>query len=1045
MPPGELRSPYYIHVEVDDRPGVLAHVAERLAAHEVSVARLDPAPDQRDGPACTSSRTRRAGARVEDALAEIRALPETQGHPTVLPVISQRGVAGPRLDLMPALAVRFRDRLPVGDGTPLVSLGEGGTPLVHAPRLSERLGVELWLKFEGANPTGSFKDRGMAIAVAQALEDGAAGGDLRVDRQHRRIGRRLRGAGRLACGRARPGRRGRCRQALPGGRRRRAGCSRCAAPSTRRSRPRSELAERGEYVLVNSLNPDRVEGQKTAAFEIVEELGVAGRARAPVRRRRQHVRVRAGLRGERGGMPRIVAGEAVGSRRHRGLRDPDREAGARGRLPRRRSTAAAVRVVSLADDEIRDAWQLLAESEGVFAELVVRGRAGGARTRGSGSGVRAVVRAHGPRPQGPAAHLPVDDRSGRSRSGCDRTRRRGERPAEVHVRAPATTANIGPGFDCAGAALDLWNELELRPSDGSGDEPADRSHLGVRAFERLVPSVGWSFRFTDRIPQARGLGSSAAVDRARARRRRDRRQAGAHPDELLALGLQLEGHGDNLAAALAGGVCLTWGTRIARIADTAPATDRSRPQPPCRDRGLAGGAAGHRPACRRGLLGGDARRCSAPRSRATRPTSSRRRSKTGCTSRIAPRAPAPRRAFALDPLPGALGVTLSGAGPTVIVWARNGEADACADGASRTLSERAGPSTHDLADRSRTHMSETPYDRPSDPAKRHSAALTDGADRAPARAMLKAIGFTDEDLARPLVGVATTWIETMPCNLNQRELAQHVKRGIRAAGGTPMEFNTIAVSDGVSMGTEGMRASLVSREVIADSIELVARGHMFDGLVCLVGCDKTIPAAAMALARLDIPGLALYNGSIAPGRFKGGDVTIQDVFEAVGAHAAGKMSDEEVHAARGRRLPRRRRVRRAVHGEHDGDRDRLPRHLAGRAQRHPGARTRQGGGRRTRRAAGDGARPRRRAPFADHHARGARERGGAVAATRRLDERRAAPARDRAGARHPVRRSRTSTRSPRGRRSSPTSSRAAATSPPTCTRRAASRSSRASC
>ena len=160
---------------------------------------------------------------------------------------------------------------------------------------------------------------------------------------------------------------------------------------------------------------------------------------------------------------------------------------------------------------------------------------------------------------------------------------------------------------------------------------------------------------------------------------------------------------------------------------------------------------------------------------------------------------------------------------------------------------------------------ENPYDRPSDPAKRHSAALTDGPDRAPARAMLKAIGFTDDDLARPIVGVATTWIETMPCNFNQRELAQRVKAGIRAAGGTPMEFNTISVSDGVSMGTEGMRASLVSREVIADSIELVARGHLFDGLVCLVGCDKTIPAAVMALARLDIPGLVLYNGSIAPG------------------------------------------------------------------------------------------------------------------------------------------------------------------------------------
>ncbi|MPZ68446.1 MAG: dihydroxy-acid dehydratase [Actinobacteria bacterium] len=188
-----------------------------------------------------------------------------------------------------------------------------------------------------------------------------------------------------------------------------------------------------------------------------------------------------------------------------------------------------------------------------------------------------------------------------------------------------------------------------------------------------------------------------------------------------------------------------------------------------------------------------------------------------------------------------------------------------------------------------------PYNIPSDPSKRKSAVLTDGADRAPGRAMLKAVGYTDDDLAKPLIGVATTWIETMPCNLNQRELAVKVKQGIRAAGGTPVEFNTISVSDGVSMGTEGMRASLVSREVIADSIELVTRGHLFDGLVCLVGCDKTIPAAIMALCRLDLPGLVLYNGSIAPGRWRNRDVTVQDVFEAVGQHAAGTLSAEDLH------------------------------------------------------------------------------------------------------------------------------------------------------
>jgi dihydroxy-acid dehydratase len=186
------------------------------------------------------------------------------------------------------------------------------------------------------------------------------------------------------------------------------------------------------------------------------------------------------------------------------------------------------------------------------------------------------------------------------------------------------------------------------------------------------------------------------------------------------------------------------------------------------------------------------------------------------------------------------------------------------------------------------------YDR-SDPAKRHSSALTDGVERAAARAMLKAVGFDDEALARPLVGIATTWIETMPCNLNQRALAREVAAGVAEAGGTPLEFNTIAVSDAVSMGTIGMRASLVSREVIADSIELVVRGHLLDGVVCVVGCDKTIPAAVMALARLDVPGLVLYGGSIRAGRFRGRDVTIQDVFEAVGAHAAGSMTDADVH------------------------------------------------------------------------------------------------------------------------------------------------------
>ncbi len=178
--------------------------------------------------------------------------------------------------------------------------------------------------------------------------------------------------------------------------------------------------------------------------------------------------------------------------------------------------------------------------------------------------------------------------------------------------------------------------------------------------------------------------------------------------------------------------------------------------------------------------------------------------------------------------------------------------------------------------------------------RKESQTIHDGVDRAPARAMLKGIGFTDEDLAKPIIGVANTWIETMPCNYHLRRLSAKVKEGIRAAGGTPIEYNTIAISDGITMGTEGMKASLISREIVADSIELVARGHFFDGVIALSGCDKTIPGAVMALGRLNRPSLMLYGGSIAPGHFQGHDVTIQDVFEAVGSVAKGKMSTNDL-------------------------------------------------------------------------------------------------------------------------------------------------------
>src|SRR5438105_7779640 len=180
--------------------------------------------------------------------------------------------------------------------------------------------------------------------------------------------------------------------------------------------------------------------------------------------------------------------------------------------------------------------------------------------------------------------------------------------------------------------------------------------------------------------------------------------------------------------------------------------------------------------------------------------------------------------------------------------------------------------------------------------KHRSRALTEGPERAPARAYLKGIGYDDEALSKPIIGVANTWIETMPCNFHLRALAAKVKEGIREAGGTPMELNTIAISDGITMGTEGMKASLVSREVIADSIELVAAAHMFDAVIAISGCDKTIPATVMALCRLNVPSVMLYGGSILPGYFRGEGITIQEVFEAIGAHAAGRITDEELTA-----------------------------------------------------------------------------------------------------------------------------------------------------
>ncbi len=193
----------------------------------------------------------------------------------------------------------------------------------------------------------------------------------------------------------------------------------------------------------------------------------------------------------------------------------------------------------------------------------------------------------------------------------------------------------------------------------------------------------------------------------------------------------------------------------------------------------------------------------------------------------------------------------------------------------------------------------TPETRTNGKLRERSSKVWDGPDRAFARAYMKGIGFGDDDLSRPTVGIANTWIEAMPCNFHLRGLAEHVKEGVRAAGGTPFEFNTVAISDGITMGTQGMKTSLVSREVIADSIELTARGYQFDAVIALSGCDKTIPGCVMALARLDVPSLMLYGGSILPGRWRGQDVTIQDVFEAIGKHATGEMSDDDLHELEG--------------------------------------------------------------------------------------------------------------------------------------------------
>ena len=283
-----------------------------------------------------------------------------------------------------------------------------------------------------------------------------------------------------------------------------------------------------------------------------------------------------------------------------------------------------------------------------------------------------------------------------------------------------------------------------------------------------------------------------------------------------------------------------------------------------------------------------------------------------------------------------------------------------------------------------------------------SRTIIEGRDRAPARSYYKAIGFDDEALAKPIIGIANTWIETMPCNFNLRRLAAKVKEGVRAAGGTPMEFNTIAISDGITMGTEGMKASLVSREVIADSIELSGRGYMFDAIVALVGCDKTLPGAAMALARLNVPSLILYGGSIAPGTLQGEGH--HDPERLRGGRRRRRGQDHRRRAARDRgpRLPRRRCLRRPVYRQHHGYRAGVHRPLAHVHGERPGHRPAQRTGRLPLRQPDHGHAEAESPPARHPDPRRLRQRDRQRRRHRRLDQRRAAPAglgpRDRRGA-----------------------------------------------
>ena len=567
LPPGELASPFYLRLEVEDRAGVLARIAQELASESVSVAQL--VQQQAEGRAVLHVVTHEAASgRVDAALAAIRALPEARGEATAMPVDLGSRRRGARLGMTIALIDRFRAVLPVSEATPVISLGEGSTPLLRAPRLSERLGVEIWLKWEASNPTGSYKDRGMTVAVSKAAEDGAeavicastgntaasaaayaaragipavvltpegavAGAEGGADADARREG--ARGAGRL--------RRGARRSA--------------GALPARHARPRQ---------LRQPLSPRGPEDRR-----LRDRRGArrgARRVRDPLRGRRQHVRLRDRDRRARDHDARSTRSRPSIARRRSPLRS-----GSATRCTRRACSAAGANVVTVSDDEIVAAWLELATVEGLFCEpSSAAGLAAIRRGEVRGERVVVTITGHGlkdteaaDRYAPPLAQVDADP------DAIAAAARR-----MTVVRAPATSANIGAGFDTAAVALDLWNELEVTDGTGVIVEGEGASELSLDADQPRRPRVRASRRSGGKAASGSGTRFRSSAGSAR---RRPRSRSGSWPQRptraprsCSPAGLTLEPHADNLGAALLGGLTLAWDGKIARIAERSRST-----------------------------------------------------------------------------------------------------------------------------------------------------------------------------------------------------------------------------------------------------------------------------------------------------------------------------------------------------------------------------------------------------------------------------------------------------------------------------------------